>query len=112
MRPLLLAILLLATANAQGSSLSGEYSVTGVYQSGTKYTGKATIRQRGQVYVVGWTLSNGTTYRGTGVLQNNHFAVMWTPCGVTSYLVQGKTLKGIWAGCEESKTGTEILTKK
>jgi hypothetical protein len=111
MRFLILALLLLA-ANAQGSSISGEYSVSGVSQSGTKYTGKATIRQRGQVYVVGWTLLGGTIYRGTGVLQNNHFAVMWTPCGVSSYTIQGKTLKGIWAGCEDSKTGTETLTKK
>jgi hypothetical protein len=113
MRLLLLALFLLAAASAQGSSsIGGEYSVSGVSQSGTKYTGKATIRQRGQVYVVGWTLLDGTIYRGTGVLQNNHFAVMWTPCGVSSYTVQGKTLKGIWAGCEDSKTGTETLTKK
>jgi hypothetical protein len=112
MRPLLLALLLLATAHAQGSSLSGEYTVAGTFVSGQPYTGKATIRQKGQVYVVGWTLVNGTTYKGTGIVQNNHFAVVWTPCGVSSYTISGKTLRGIWAGCEDSKTGTETLTRK
>jgi hypothetical protein len=113
MRLLFLALLLLTTANAQGSSsIVGEYTVAGANPSGTTYKGKATIRQNGRVYVVGWTLDNGTTYKGTGVLQNNHFAVMWTPCGVSSYTVQGRTLKGIWAGCEDTKTGTETLTKR
>jgi hypothetical protein len=112
MRPLLLALFLLATAHAQNSSLGGEYTVSGRFVSGAPYTGKATIRQRGQVYVVGWTLENGTTYKGTGIVQNNHFAVMWTPCGVSSYTISGKTLRGIWAGCEDSKTGTETLTRK
>jgi hypothetical protein len=112
MRPLLLALLLMATAHAQSSNLGGEYAVSGTYPGGTTYTGKATIRPKGQVYVVGWTLSNGTTYKGTGVVQNNHFAVVWTPCGVSSYTVSGKTLRGIWAGCEDNKTGTETLTRK
>lgn len=103
---------LLGTATAQNPSLSGEYKVTGSHASGTKYTGKATIRQTGQVYVIGWTLSDGNSYKGTGVLQGTHFAVTWTPCGVSSYTVRGNTLEGIWAGCGNTQTGKETLIKK
>jgi hypothetical protein len=105
-------IALLGTALAQNPSLSGEYKVTGSHPSGTPYAGKATIRQTGQVYVIGWTLSDGNSYKGTGVLQGTHFAVAWTPCGVSSYTLRGNTLEGIWAGCENTKTGKETLTKK
>lgn len=108
----ILIALLLSPAAAQKSGLSGEYKVTGSHASGTKYTGKATIRQTGQVYVVGWTLNDGSSSRGTGVLQGSHFAVTWTPCGVSSYTVRGNTLDGIWAGCGNTQTGKETLTKR
>jgi hypothetical protein len=105
-------VLLLGTATAQNPNLSGEYKVLGSHSSGTKYTGKATIRQTGQVYVIGWTLSDGSNYKGTGVVQGTHFAVSWTPCGVSSYTVRGNTLDGIWAGCGNTQTGKETLTKR
>ena len=105
-------VLLLGTATAQNPNLSGEYKVVGSHSSGTKYTGKATIRQTGQVYVIGWTLTDGSSYKGTGVLQGTHFAVSWTPCGVSLYAISGNTLDGIWAGCENTKTGKETLIKR
>ena len=103
---------LLGSVAAQNSSLSGEYKVTGSHASGTTYTGKATIRQTGQVYVIGWTLNDGSSYKGTGVFQGTHLAVAWTPCGVSSYTVRGGILEGIWAGCGNTQTGQETLTKR
>ena len=112
LRSTFIIALLFGTAIAQNPSLNGEYTVTGSHSSGTKYTGKATIRQTGQVYVIGWTLNDGSTYKGTGVLQGTHLAVAWTPCGVSSYAVRGNTLEGVWAGCGNTQTGKETLTKR
>ncbi len=103
---------ILSSATAQNNGITGQYTVKGSHPSGTTYTGKATIRQTGQVYVIGWTLSDGIAYKGTGILQGTHLAVTWTPCGVSSYTVRGSTLDGIWAGCENIKTGKETLTRK
>ena len=112
-RNLVLVIaLLIGTTIAQTPSINGIYSVVGSHQSGTKYTGKAVIRQTGQVYVVGWTLNDSSTYKGIGVLQGSHFAVTWTPCGVSSYTVRGNVLDGVWAGCSDTKMGKETLTRR
>ena len=112
LRNILVIGLLFGSAAAQTPSIVGSYNVTGSHESGTKYTGKATIRQTGQVYVVGWVLNDGSSYKGTGVLQGAHFAVTWTPCGVSLYTVRASTLDGVWAGCGNTKMGKEILTKR
>jgi hypothetical protein len=104
--------LLFGSAAAQTPNISGSYNVTGSHESGTKYTGKATIRQTGQVYAMGWKLNDGSVYNGTGVLQGTHFAVTWTPCGVSLYTLRGSTLEGVWAGCGNTKMGKETLTKR
>jgi hypothetical protein len=112
LRNVLIIGLLFGSAAAQTPSISGSYNVTGSHESGTKYSGKATIRQTGQVYAVGWTLNDGSSYKGTGVLQGTHFAVTWTPCGVSLYTVRASTLEGVWAGCGNTKMGKETLTKR
>lgn len=90
------------------ADISGFYACKGREASGGIYTGVAVVTKRGDVYVVQWTLSGGSSYTGVGMRQGDKLVAGWAMPkedkifrGVNSYTIQstasGPVLNGRWA---------------
>jgi hypothetical protein len=108
--------------NLQGShELNGDYQITlGQNRDGmTNYTGKVTIRPRGDTYIFTWYVPSLAAI-GVGIRLNDMLVVAYGTSsdprkmpGVVAYQVQDPTaLIGIWGIAGQKQTGTETLTRK
>jgi len=94
--------------------LEGTYTITaGKNTSGKPYGGKVAIAKNGETYTVKWTLPN-ESYSGVGILVGNTMVVGWGQddgFGVVIYGQDGGNFKGKWASANDTKLGSETLTK-
>lgn len=94
--------------------LDGTYTITsGKNAAGKPYTGKVDIAKNGETYTVKWTLPN-ESYSGVGILVGDTMVVGWgqdNGFGTVIYVQDGANFKGKWASANDTKLGSETLTK-
>ncbi len=106
-------LLLIIASTAKALDLSGEYSVQGTSSyTGEAYQGHAKVNKMGDVYVVAWRIDN-ELYKGTGLLLDKSFAVIYedpeSSAGLALYTVlPSGELKGIYTTQGQSAVGTEM----
>lgn len=106
-------LLLIFASTAMALDLSGEYSVQVTsYEDGEIYQGQAKVSRMADVYVVVWNFDD-QLYTGTGLLQDNSFAVVYddpnSSAGLALYKVlPSGELKGIYTNMGQTAAGTEI----
>jgi len=66
-----------ATRTAQAVRIDGNYAVTGVNPNGTTYRGTVVIQGDGTNYRFNWLISSGDTFTGTGILNGDTIVVDW-----------------------------------
>jgi hypothetical protein len=113
--PLLSIVLVTGSLSlAADDPFAGRFTVAGVNPDGEgRYTGSLTIKRNDEVYDVSWTIGNGQTLSGVGVVVDGKLSVgywasdkSWT--GVVVYRARPDgSLSGIWAGMGNGRTGTE-----
>lgn len=111
----LLAAFMLLFIASTGMALdpSGEYSVQVTsYEDGEVYQGQAKVSRMADVYIVVWNFDD-QHYTGTGLLQDNSFAVVYddpnTAAGLALYKVlPSGELKGIYTNMGQTAVGTEM----
>jgi hypothetical protein len=120
--PLLLLSMVLLTGSlslADDGPFVGRFTVSGVNPDGEgRYIGSLTIKKNNEVYNASWTISNGQTFSGVGVVVDGKLSVgywaddrSWT--GVVVYRARPDgSLAGVWAGLGEGRTGTENAVRK
>mgnify|MGYP005847949623 CR=1 FL=1 len=96
-------------ASPSSPPLEGDYLVEGRNPSGSTYKGKASVRRKGDEYMVTWDIAN-VKFSGKGSLNGDVLAVNWQTSmgesGSLSYqLNPDGTLKGSWA----DGAGAEVL---
>jgi hypothetical protein len=94
-----------------GSSLAGDYSMTGTNPNGSRYKADLSVTPKGGGYKFVW--SNNTS--GFGIKQGNTVSVgIGGPrCAFVAYEITADgALDGVWGGYGSEKTGTEKATKK
>jgi hypothetical protein len=97
--------------------LSGPENLNGTYtivRSSSGYTGTVAIVPTGETYSVTWAVSGGG-FRGVGIKRGDVLSVGWSPgatVGVVSYDIARDTLVGRWSLLNETRVGTETLTKR
>lgn len=94
-----------------GSSLAGDYNMTGTNPNGSRYKADLAVAPKGGGYTFAW--SNNTS--GFGIKQGNTVSVGigGTRCAFVAYeIASDGTLDGVWGGYGSQKTGTEKATKK
>jgi len=84
----------------------GRYTVSGRNPNGSPYSGTVSITRRGDRFELDWRVG-GTSYRGTGTLENNLLTVDWGSTQPLVYaLSDDGTLRGLWEGGR----GEDVLT--
>ncbi len=94
-----------------GSSLNGDYNVSGKNPNGSGYTSQLTVAPRAGGYQFAW--SNNAS--GFGIKQGNNVSVgIGGPrCAFVAYEIRSNgVLDGVWGGYGSEKTGTEKATRK
>ena len=85
----------------------GRYAVHGRKRDGSRYSGTAELRSRGNHVVIQWHVGS-ETYRGTGILAKNVLTVDWGAATPAVYaLGSDGSLRGLWS----FGRGEEILTQ-
>ena len=98
------------------ADLGGSYQVSGTNpgNAGT-YQGDVSIAKKGDVYAVNWKIGD-TKYVGTGLLNNQSFAVVYKDKGTSGlalYAIQPDgSLSGFYAGHGDTQVGKETWTPK
>jgi hypothetical protein len=83
-----------------------------------KYEGTLIITKQGSVYNLSWTISQGGTYEGVGLMVGDQLsATYWTPdrtsFGVVVYKAGSDcSLSGVWTPQGETRIGTEKAIKQ
>lgn len=102
----------------QAARFAGTYAVRGTNPGGGGgYTGTVTIRARGEVYDVTWTVGRDE-FRGVGIADGDCLAVAYTdPGGSGSNVLiyhadNAGNLSGSWATGSLAKLGRETATRK
>ncbi len=87
--------------------LEGGYFVKGVSANGSTYRGTAVIERKGDAYTLTWKLGDQSIV-GNGVLSGNTLTINWSGkagSGVIAYTVMSdRSLRGTWAGGSGSET--------
>ena len=94
-----------------GSSLAGDYNMTGTNPNGSGYKADLSIAPKGGGYKFAW--SNNTS--GFGIKQGDTVSVGigGSRCAFVAYEIKPDgMLDGVWGGYGSDKTGTEKATKK
>ena len=78
--------------------ISGYYTCKGKEISGKSYSGITTITRKGELYLVQWMLSGGSTFTGVGIRQGNTLATSWAMIADKGALVRGVNLYKIDTG--------------
>lgn len=93
--------------SAQAASIAGNYSVTGTNPNGTSYRGSVVIQaDGGNRYSFFWRIGS-QTFSGNGVLTGNRITVNWGQPSPVIYQVGGDgVLRGTWSNGQ----ATEMLT--
>jgi hypothetical protein len=94
-----------------GSSLAGDYNVTGTNPNGSGYKAELSITPKAGGYKFAW--SNNTS--GFGIKQGDTVSVGigGSRCAFVAYEIKPDgMLDGVWGGYGSDKTGTEKATKK
>jgi len=92
-------------------SLSGTYTVV---KATGGYTGTVSIVPTGETYAFTWSLNTGS-FRGIGIKRGDVLSVGWSPSGmvgVVSYEISRDALIGRWSTLNETRTGSETLTRR
>jgi hypothetical protein len=94
--------------------LTGVYRCEGVNPDGTAYEGVVDIAKIHDTFLVRWTLGDGSSVIGVGILSGGVFAVSYfggAPA-VVVYKIDGDRLIGEWTmGGAEGTVYSETLTK-
>jgi len=104
------------------ANLTGYYSCKGQEAGGKKYTGVVFLEKKNDVYLIQWTVGNGSNFAGIAIRQGNILAASWSITtdrgivrGVNLYRVEagtdGPRLVGRWAsvpgpGIQQAETLT------
>ena len=114
----LLALSPLALA-AEKDPFLGTFQVNGTSPGVEgKYEGTLIITKQGSVYNLSWTIGQGGTYEGVGLMVGDQLsAAYWTPDRTSFGLVVYKTssdgsLNGVWTPQGETRIGTEKAIKQ
>jgi len=113
-----LALVSLALA-ADKDPYLGTFQVTGTSPGAEgQYQGTLTIAKQGSVYNLSWTIGQGETYEGIGLVTGDRLSVAyWTgdhsSSGVVVYKVSSDgSLSGVWSPQGETRIGTEKAIKQ
>lgn len=106
--------LLLASAVASATDLSGNYTVSGKNPGGAAYSGKLSVRAEGVAYRLSW--DTGSNLSGLAVPAGNMLVASFgAGCGVVAYQkASGGVLNGTWiaegigAGTEQAAPGAGV----
>ncbi|MFB6356874.1 MAG: hypothetical protein ABEJ65_10215, partial [bacterium] len=93
--------------------ISGQYTVSGVNPGGGKYKGTAKIEKTGSTYQIKWSINQGATFVGTGIVIDDVFAVGYQGKGVPgviAYEIEEGRLIGKWAIDKKGSVQSEVLT--
>ncbi|QDU38326.1 hypothetical protein Mal4_26530 [Maioricimonas rarisocia] len=98
--------------------LAGKYRCVGTNPGGTKYEGTVTIAQKGETYLLTWSIAGGT-HQGVGVVRKGMLCSSWATnaggrvvTGIVVYEIKGKTLDGTWTMLPGTgEVLTETLTR-
>ena len=114
----LLALSVLSLA-ADKDPFLGTFQVTGTSPGVEgKYEGTLIITKQGSVYNLSWTIGQGGTYEGVGLMVGDQLsAAYWTPDRTSFGLVVYKagpdgSLSGVWTPQGETRLGTEKGTRQ
>lgn len=79
-----------APVPAEVGDISGYYSCEGTEAKGSKYHGIVTIVRKADIYVVTWSIGEGSNFVGVGVKLGDNLSVGWAmPVG------EGKVVRGV-----------------
>jgi hypothetical protein len=98
--------------------IAGRYACKGANPEGGAYEGKVEISKNGDTYTLKWTLGEGESYEGVGLLNGDALSVTWKAEGVSGLVVykvakgdKGPKLVGKWTPCpSDGKLFDETLT--
>ena len=110
--------LLLASAVASATDLSGNYTVSGKNPGGAAYSGKLSVRAEGVAYRLSW--DTGSNLSGLAVPAGNMLVASFgAGCGVVAYQkASGGVLNGTWiaegigAGTEQAAPGAGVRRQR
>lgn len=103
--------------------ITGTYSCRGEDPSSkTIYEGKGTLIKQGDRYEMLWNYSDGTNFKGSGILRNNVLSIIFAQnkkdrkrqvsgIGLQVYEVEGTHFKGNWIFLGSDVVGIENCTK-
>jgi hypothetical protein len=91
---------------------AGDYVLQGSNLHGGIYSGRVSIRQTDQTFVMQWHLTSGEKYVGVAVASQGSLAVAFNG-GVALYeRLDDGTLAGQWTMHGQSRVGIEKLTRR
>ncbi|MCA9639195.1 MAG: hypothetical protein H6718_22710 [Polyangiaceae bacterium] len=96
------------------AAVRGTYTISSASNPGGEggYEGSVAITQSGDVYKLTWSISDGSQYKGVGLMEGDVLGVGWgmaAEFGVAVYKVEGGKLTGRWTSAVETGAGTETL---
>lgn len=96
------------------AAVGGTYTISSASNPGGEggYEGSVAITQSGAVYKLTWSISDGSQYKGVGLMEGDVLGVGWgmaAEFGVAVYKVEGGKLTGRWTTAADSGAGTETL---
>lgn len=106
----------LLTANiAMAQNIEGNYSMAGVNQDKTTYSGSVEVKKLGSGYQILWDLGGGEKVYGAGLMDGANLVVGTVyekKSIVTVMKPDGANLKGVWYQRAESGLGEEAWIKR
>lgn len=117
MRAVLCILALLVCSAAQAQDISGTYDVEGGNPGAQgRYAGQAAVKATGDTFQVLRQIGS-QTHRGTGILQDRHFSVVYQADGeapgVAVYdVAPDGSMTGVWTGLGGTALGIETWRRR